>query len=82
MRGNRSIESQQAAQAVIGRLRERSEPGPSGPTKAQAVGVGPHGIDSFDAYGGVVLVTKKEGVQLAEIVVQGPGVRVLGGNTE
>jgi hypothetical protein len=29
-------------------LRERSEPGANAPTKAQAVGVGPHGINTLE----------------------------------
>jgi hypothetical protein len=35
---------QGAADDDFGTLRERSEPGPDGPTKAQAVGMEPHGI--------------------------------------
>ena len=46
-RGPGRVQDRLARQSNRPKSRDRREPGPSGPTKAQAVGVGPHGIKTI-----------------------------------
>jgi len=46
--GPTALTGKQATKITMG-LRERSEPGPNGPTKAPAVGVRPHGTNAVNA---------------------------------